>query len=87
LACELCNLEVRTKLYYHDDSWVIVDCEKCKIPMAVLKRHSDLVSRDELGHLLSILAVSFPREIQLHTQAGKITDHIHFHLVIPEDRT
>ncbi len=41
-SCELCKLvegKIKTRLYYRDSEFLIVDCLTCRIPMLVFKHH------------------------------------------------
>lgn len=77
--CELCNLEVKTKLYGENNSWIVTDCLTCHVPMFVLKRHSRTVSRFELENALVLLNVlELPGELDFERR--NIKDHFHFHV-------
>lgn len=43
MPCRLCALyekrEIYTTFYYEDEDWIIVECDQCKVPMIVYKRH------------------------------------------------
>lgn len=82
--CELCKLvfddRVITRFYIETEYWYVVDCKKCKSPMAVLKSHGKMVLSQALGDLLAIWLKHFP-EMMLRTQMKNIPDHLHFHFV------
>jgi len=73
---------VATETIAHGFYWQFFYCKTDKLPMAVLRRHSETMSYDELAELLFMLG--FNRNLkdkQIRTHAKKITDHIHFHLI------
>jgi len=81
MECELCCIESPEKA---SEYWIITTCHSCDEPMVALKRHSETMSMDELRDLTELLCTSFYttfRHHRIRTQARKILDHIHFHLV------
>lgn len=58
-SCDLCKLvfdhEIKTKLYFENASYIVVDCLTCKIPMLVLKDHVDEFTREQEVELTIIL--------------------------------
>ncbi len=84
--CELCNLEKKTYWYYEDDYFVVCDCETCKTPMIVSKRHTIELNQEEMIDLMWILAKRFNvfhnmvvKGI-LDQKRRKIPDHWHAHI-------
>jgi len=87
MSCELCNLEKKTKWYYEDERFVVCDCETCKVPMIVLKRHSTELNQEELIDLMWILTNAIPKydsrgllAVRLDQNRRKISDHWHAHI-------
>ena len=44
MTCELCDLvfnrNIKTKFHFEDDNFIMVDCDHCKVPMLVYKKHT-----------------------------------------------
>ena len=81
-GCELCNLyeyrEIRTRFHYEDDVCIIVDCEVCDVPMAVLKRHTTTPTEEERAHIAARLQSL--GDGRLDDDMRNIPDHYHCHL-------
>lgn len=82
--CELCNLEKRTKWYYEDDEFIICDCETCKVPMVVSKKHTDSVTRVTEGFIYGLVKGVFKKKLRFRITPRKIFDHFHWHIVFEE---
>lgn len=78
--CDLCKLEITTKVYYEDDTIIILDCRTCgpDVPMGVLKRHGMNPAPVEAQHLAKTLKRLFPKR-RLDTRQRSIPDHLHWH--------
>ena len=50
-GCELCQLEKVTPWYYEDETFAILECYMCWVPMAVLKRHDATGSPEAVQRL------------------------------------
>lgn len=77
--CELCNLEKKTEWYYEDDYFIVCDCETCKVPMIVLKRHDTILFPSE-KQIFYTLVNKFGQGKVLDENRRKILDHFHAHL-------
>lgn len=78
-VCELCNLKVKTKYYGADNSWIVVSCLSCKVPMFVLKEHKSTISIFELEDALMLFhALGLKGELDFGMR--KIKNHFHFHV-------
>jgi len=81
MSCSLCKLymgrEIRTRLHHEDRLCIAVDCERCGVPMIVLKRHTSAPSDYELRHLQSIASSIFPQ--WRFRGPRSIPDHFHLH--------
>jgi len=77
--CELCRRELRTKLYYEDEKWWVVDCDTCRIPMIVLKEHRAILSPAQSEELMTLAHDLFgPNWIRWEMR--RIKDHFHAHV-------
>lgn len=80
--CPLCAIyderrRIVTKLHHEDDTCIIVDClSHPGTPMAVLKKHRGKPTGRELGHMRSVAAKLFGRDIKFR---GPRTILSHFH--------
>jgi len=90
-GCELCNLEKKTKWYYEDKEWIICDCdcETCKIPMIVSKKHF-MPSLDDVGFLQidlrKIVNKVFGNRFQkFRKYQRKVKDHFHWHIILEKE--
>lgn len=83
--CELCNLEKKTHWYFETDYFIGCDCDTCKVPMIVSKRHTTELNQEELIDLMWILAKRFNVFHQvvkgeLDQRRRKIYNHWHAHI-------
>jgi len=85
MVCELCDLEKKTKWYYEDNEYIICDCETCKIPMIVDKKHGARFVESgtfEYGLILGLVKGVFGgKEFQFRRRQRKILDHWHWHII------
>jgi hypothetical protein len=85
-ACELCDLR-RTTIWYaeHDQPFrfVIIDCDSCDVPMAVLGVHRAQPTDAERVHLQQALASiadsKYPNGWFFDDHMRQIPDHYHLH--------
>ncbi len=82
--CPLCKLTIKSKVYYEDRIVTVLDCMKCKIPMAVSKRHTMKMGLYELSHILNIILKLFGPAVMLHTDQRSIPEHWHTHIEVVE---
>ena len=56
--CPLCRLtndgEILTRRVAEDDLLLIVDCQVCRVPMAVLKTHRAIFTEEEQEHIRGV---------------------------------
>ena len=88
-TCDLCNLVKKTKWYYECDTFVVLDCDVCKIPMAVSREHispeaNDLVAnhiRNQMKVKLLEIGNIFYNGKKFHIDKiqRKIPNHLHWH--------
>lgn len=84
MTCELRDLERKTKIYYEDPSFIIIDCKSCKIPMIILRRHSMILSISELSNIIEVVRKKFGKNVELRMNQRKIPDHWHVHIIVNE---
>ena len=79
MTCDLCTLEKRTKWYYDDDEFVIIDCKTCNIPMMVTKQHIMEPSPILLESMIKTAKNLFGEDITFRKKQRKIKSHWHWH--------
>jgi hypothetical protein len=83
--CEFCNLEKRTKWYYEDDEFIILDCETCKIPMIVSKEHADDITSLAETYIRGLIKGIFKKKFHFRDDEGKDGQgHWHWHIILEE---
>lgn len=85
-ACELCERRRTTRWYEEHDGpvpFVLLDCDSCGVPMAVLGRHErrpDAATRAVLEAALARVADGqYPQGWYLDDHMRQIPDHYHVH--------
>lgn len=86
MTCPLCALEKRTRWYYENRILVVLDCDTCKVPMVVLRRHTIEPTLGEQVAMQTALAnvadeVFGPGNWITRTKQRKIKGHVHWHAV------
>ena len=86
MSCELCQLARTTTWYAEYDEpfrFVIIDCDSCDVPMAVLGAHCSVPSDRERetmrGALAKIADVKYPAGWFFDDHMRQIPDHYHLH--------
>jgi hypothetical protein len=84
--CELCELAHTTKWYAEHDEpfrFVVLDCDSCDVPMAVLGAHRSCPSDDERTlmqrELARIADDKYPQGWWFDDHMRQIPDHYHLH--------
>ena len=88
--CELCDLVVKTKLWYSDDYMTVIDCLSCKQPLIVWREHKADLSIGEELHVLKVLVKLFhhPSIYHLTVHLDRVMKsnmehwHIHYNKVV-----
>ena len=83
--CPLCKLaegDIKTKLYYQNDDYIIVDCLTCKTPMLVAKRHDYTPSPGERGRLLELCKKLFGDKASFRGYMRSLPQHWHEHIML-----
>jgi hypothetical protein len=80
MTCELCLLEKRTKWYFENNEFAILECDTCNIPMCVWKQHGGAPSRRVITDMHNKAKELFGPSITFRTQMKRIPDHFHFHV-------
>jgi hypothetical protein len=85
-ACELCELAPTTTWYAEIDEpfrFVILDCDSCDVPMAVLGEHRAVPNDDERAvmqdALTQIAEEKYPKGWFFDDHMRQIPDHYHLH--------
>lgn len=85
-GCELCELARTTRWYAEHDEpfrFVVIDCDSCDVPMAVLGEHRARVTEEEHAVLRAALARvadgKYPGGWTLDDHMRQIPDHYHAH--------
>jgi len=76
--CELCKLEKKTKWHFEDDFFVLLDCDTCKVPMLVLRRHDTKLTKDE-KEILDFLVWKYNNLGKPDYVMRSIPQHFHLH--------
>jgi len=84
IRCPLCWARRKTHRYFEDELCWIADCEKCKVPMIILKRHSMRITEAEYDHLTENLSRVADSALGIDSyfidrHQKKIRDHLHWH--------
>jgi|TARA_B110001454_G_scaffold162864_1_gene152396 diadenosine tetraphosphate (Ap4A) HIT family hydrolase len=84
MICDLCKLEIKTNVYMEWDSFIILDCKDCLVPMVVWKEHTmDVHESDQylLEAFLKECAYQFyeGKEYYIDTKQNQILNHLHWH--------
>ncbi|MCK6553539.1 hypothetical protein L6Q96_02965 [Candidatus Binatia bacterium] len=84
--CELCTLARTTRWYaeYQDPfRFVILDCDSCDVPMAVLGAHRAAITDEERTAMQAALAkvadLKYPRGWFFDDRMRQIPNHYHVH--------
>lgn len=79
--CPLCNIPLTQYSLHDDDICRVVICRTCKVPMAVLNRHSDTPTSEEMIHIRSVMDKLGKRfKGILDDSMNTIPSHYHIHL-------
>jgi hypothetical protein len=85
--CELCTLEKVTQWYAEFNEpvrFVVLDCDSCDVPMAVLRDHRAEPTEEEKELMQEALAAvakfSFPQGWFFDDHMKQIPDHYHMHV-------
>jgi len=85
-GCELCDLARTTKWYAEFDvpfRFVVIDCDSCDVPMAVLGAHRPAPTAEERAvlerELAAIASVKDPQGWFFDDHMRQIPDHYHLH--------
>jgi hypothetical protein len=82
-SCELCKLvegNIRTRKYYRDGNCIIVDCETCRVPMAVINHHGPASEREE-RLMTAVIHHVFPGA-SIRKEPRQIKNHVHWHVLV-----
>jgi len=86
--CELCKLvrgNIITKLYWSSPLSICVDCLTCRIPMAVIRRHSAKVTAEEHEDIMNHALDIFGSDLNgVRVIPRKIKSHAHYHILLKD---
>lgn len=76
--CNLCDGDIKTRLYYEDDMVIVVDCLVHEnSPIFVIKRHDSEATREELKKVEYLQKALFPE--RTFRSMHSILTHWHSH--------
>ena len=85
-GCELCELARTTRWYAEHNEpfrFVVIDCDSCDVPMAVLGEHRSAIAEDERAILREALTriadEKYPQGWTFDDKMRQIPDHYHAH--------
>jgi hypothetical protein len=85
-GCELCELARTTRWYAEHDEpfrFVIIDCDSCDVPMAVLGEHRSVITEEERAILREALTLiadeKYPQGWSFDDKMRQIPSHYHAH--------
>lgn len=81
--CDLCELKQITKWYRNSDTFAVLDCVNCNVPMIVLKRHTTQITKNEYDILQNLLfdLESYEGISGIHDyEMRSIPHHWHMHI-------
>jgi len=80
MGCELCTLEKRTRWFYEDSEFIILECDTCHIPMIVWKYHGMNLTERKITYIKKLSEDLFGSQITFREEQRKIKDHWHIHI-------
>jgi len=84
MSCDLCKLNIRTKVYHENDHFIVLDCKGCSIPMIVWKEHTMDIPEPDMyvmgAYLKEVGDVFFGEgNFYIDKRQRTIPDHLHWH--------
>lgn len=76
--CRLCKLEKITTWHFEEEKFVVIDCDKCRVPMYVWRSHVFPVE-EEVKKMIKHVSKYFP-EGEIDFERKAIPEHYHFHI-------
>jgi len=80
MTCELCLLEKRTRWYFENSEFVIIECKICRIPMCVWKHHGGTPSQKIITEMKKKSKEIFGSNITFRLAMRKLPGHCYFHV-------
>ena len=97
-GCPLCEIFIHpeesicTRIFYTDSEnvtesdFIILDCKTCKVPMVVVRDHTEQISKELWGRILYSSRKTFNNpKIKLRCTPRTIKDHFHCHIVYEQE--
>lgn len=78
-TCPLCKLEKKTKWFYEDKDFVILECMTCRVPMVVTKKHTMKPSNKLVNKMVAKAKELFGENIGVRKTQRSVKDHWHWH--------
>ena len=82
MTCDLCVLKKKTKWYFENKDFAIIDCETCHIPMVVWKHHGIKPDKKKVQEMQEKAKEIFGENITFRMLMRKIPEHYHFHISV-----
>jgi len=73
--CELCKVNTST---IESQYWNVIECRKCHVAMAVLKRHDVKMTHAEAVDLMRLYEIYF-KDKMMRTLMQWMPEHLHVH--------
>lgn len=82
-VCELCAIEKKSDWFIENDSFLVIRCEQCDLPMVVLKSHTMKVTNYLLDQMKTALGLIADQELSapwyIDRKQRSIYGHLHWH--------
>ena len=82
MTCELCLLEKRTRWYFENNDFVIIECDTCNVPMCVWKHHGVKPKQEAIDEMQNKCREILGNGISFRMFMRKLPDHFHFHVKV-----
>ena len=81
MSCPLCRpIQKKTKWYYEDEDFTILDCRTCGTPMLVVREHTMKPSQEVIDKMIDKAKELFGENIGIRKTQRQIKDHLHYHV-------
>ncbi len=91
MSCDLCKLNIRTKVYKENKHFIILDCKGCLVPMIVWKEHTMDIPEPDMyvmeAYLKEVGDIFFGEEnFYIDKRQRTVPDHLHWHVRYNRER-
>jgi len=59
MTCPLCSVEHKTRWFYEDDRFLVIECLRCHEPMGVLREHRATFTEPEKREICKLFRLLF----------------------------